>query len=202
MITQLCLHPRLVPPCYTARHVFRWHWIHLILVLLCVLGWHSLAKRIVANLPHAPFCHAKNPLISRTWLKWYSNDKVMSHACVRLSHNSLTQSQVPVVFRDYIWFDPLCLWFPGCPWNIYHFAARRPRVRAQIVTSFFQILQISQFFGWVSHTIFSSLYVNIIAIFILSVDIFTRLFSLEVCHYRFLTKICNAFLSSYCIFLG
>ena len=88
------------PPCHTARHVFRWHWIHLILVLLHVLRWHSLAKRIVADLPHAPFCHAKNPLISWAWLKWYSNDKVMSHACLRFSHNSLTRSQVPKVFNS------------------------------------------------------------------------------------------------------
>ena len=54
LITQLRLHPRLVPPCPTARHIFRWHWIHLILVLLRVLRWYSLAKRIATNFPRTP----------------------------------------------------------------------------------------------------------------------------------------------------
>ena len=106
-ITQLRLHPRLVLPCHTTRYFFRWHWIHLNLVLLRVLRWYSLAKCIVTDLPRIPFRHVQNPLISGTRLKWYSNDKVMSHACLRLSHNSLTRSQVPAVLYVYIRFSPL-----------------------------------------------------------------------------------------------
>ena len=93
--------------------------------------------------------------------------------------------------------------FPHCQWNNCQFAARRPRVRSHIITGFFRIFSKFPKFLTECHIRFSHHYdVNIIAIFVLSVDIFIRLFSLKVRHYRFLTKICNAFLSSYCIFLG
>ena len=146
-----------------------------------------------------PFRHVQNPLISGMRLKWYSNDKVMLHACLRLSHNNLIGLQVPTIFICYI----------QLPTILTLLVKQRP-VRSQVIlglslANYRFLRDFSKFpsFSTECHILFPHHHdVNIIAIFILSVDIFLRLFSLEARHYRFLMKICNACLLSYCIFLG